>query len=460
MEAFRKTFEHTPQLEELRRVSQIIRDAGGRALFVGGCIRDALLGANPKDFDIEVYGLTQDKLLKALEPHYRLDTVGASFGVTKLHGLDVDIALPRSETKLGEGHRGFEINVEPNLSFREATARRDLTINAIMYDMLTGEMIDPWNGVGDLNAKVLRHVSEHFREDPLRVLRVMQFAARLDFTVVPETVEICRSMTPEGLPRERLGGEWEKLLVKGVRPSRGLRFLRECGWIQYYPELGALIGCEQTPEWHPEGDVWEHTLKAVDAGVPLRKEPFGDALAFMAAVLCHDFGKPLTSVKCEDGRIRSISHDCVGVRPAQSFLRRLWLNNDLEKLVLALVACHMRAHEVAKSNSDRALRRLAVDALRLDLLADVYECDLRASKPRTMETLHQFRENIHRLDIAKAAPPRLVLGRHLLERGLKPTPRFSEILNQCYEAQLDGEFSDLDNGLKYLDSYLKLHGLV
>ncbi len=243
MDSIGKTIKKTPQAGELRRVCQIIRDAGGRALFVGGCIRDALLEVQPKDFDIEVYGLTQAKLTQALKPHYRLDTVGASFGVTKLHGLEVDIALPRCETKLGEGHRGFEINVEPNLSFREATARRDLTINAIMYDMLTGEVIDPWDGIGDLKAKVLRHVSDHFREDPLRVLRVMQFAARMDFKVAADTVKMCRSMTPEGLPRERLGGEWEKLLVKGVRPSRGLRFLRDCGWVRYYPELEALIGC-------------------------------------------------------------------------------------------------------------------------------------------------------------------------------------------------------------------------
>ncbi len=206
--------------------------------------------------------------------------------------------------------------------------------------------------------------------------------------------------------------------------------------------------------------MWEHTLKALDAGVALRRKPFGDALAFMAAVLCHDFGKPLTSVRCEDGRIRSISHDCVGVAPAQSFLRRLWLNNDLEKLVLALVACHMRVHEVARVNSDRALRRLAVDALRLDLLADVYECDLRASKPRTMELLHRLRENIRRLDIAKAAPPKLVLARHLMERGLKPSPTFSKILSDCYEAQLDGVFTDVKGAMNYLDSYLRQHGLV
>ncbi|MBP5639627.1 MAG: HD domain-containing protein [Victivallales bacterium] len=459
-ETLHRAFSGVEQVLELGKVCEIVRAAGGRALFVGGCVRDALLGQAPKDFDIEVYGLGARQLCDILSRHYRLDTVGASFGVIKLHGLDVDISLPRSETKVGEGHRGFDVNVMPQLSFREATARRDLTINAIMYDCLSCEVIDPWNGIGDLKAKTLRHVSQHFIEDPLRVLRVMQFAARLDFDVIHETVEICSSMTPEDLPRERLGGEWEKLLVKGIRPSRGLRFLKECGWIRYYPELQALMGCEQTPEWHPEGDVWEHTLKALDVAVSLRRSDFHDALAFMAAVLCHDFGKPLTSVRCDDGRIRSINHDVIGVKPAGTFLRRLWLNNDLEKLVLALVACHMRVHEVARSGSDRALRRLAVDAKRLDLLADIYECDLKASKPRSMELVERLRESIHRLDIATSAPKPFVLGRHLLAHGLKPSPAFKEILDRCYEAQLDGAFSDEQGGLAYLDNYLKEHGLV
>ena len=248
-----------------RAVADVVRRSGGRAYLVGGCVRDRLLGHSPADFDMECFGISPDGLLRILGERFELDLVGASFGVIKLHGLGIDVATPRRETKLGMGHRAFETECDPGLTVREASARRDFTVNAIYEDPLTGEVIDPWCGRRDLRLRVLRHVGGHFCEDPLRVLRGMQFAARFDLAPAPETVDVCSEMTPENLPPERLFGEWEKLLTKGARISRGLGFLRETGWLRYYPELQRLVGCPQDPEWHPEGDVWNHTLCCLDA---------------------------------------------------------------------------------------------------------------------------------------------------------------------------------------------------
>ena len=231
----------------VREIARIAKSLGGRALLVGGCVRDAMLGAETEDFDLEVYGVAPDRLKDALSGPFRLDLVGASFGVIKLHGHDIDVAIPRRETKLGLGHKAFGVEYDPALTVKEAAARRDFTINAIYRDPLTDEVIDPWGGCADLASRTLRHVSDHFREDPLRVLRGMQFVARFDLTPAPETVAVCRTMTPEGLPRERLFEEWAKLLTKGERISAGLEFLRAVGWTRYYPELNALIGCRQDP---------------------------------------------------------------------------------------------------------------------------------------------------------------------------------------------------------------------
>ena len=247
-------------MEAVREVAQIVKAAGGRALLVGGCVRDSILGGDPKDFDVECFGIAPVDLKTALAKKFDLDLVGASFGVIKLAHLDVDVAIPRRETKLGLGHRAFEMEYDPTLTVRDASARRDFTVNAIYSDPLTGEIVDPWNGRADLERRTLRHVSDHFCEDPLRVLRGMQFVARFDLDPAPETIEVCRAMTPEGLASERLLGEWSKLILKGVKISKGLEFLRAVGWTKYYPELERLIGCKQDPQWHPEGDVWNHPL--------------------------------------------------------------------------------------------------------------------------------------------------------------------------------------------------------
>lgn len=414
-------------------IAHKIKGAGGRALLVGGCVRDGLLGLEAKDIDLEVFGLVCEDVLKLFPG---ADTVGKSFGVIKLG--NVDVAFPRRETKLGQGHKAFAIASDPHLTLAEAAARRDFTVNAIYQDPLTGEYLDPYGGIADLRAKVLKNVSGHFAEDPLRVLRGMQFIARFELEPAKELVEICRRMTPEGLPRERLFDEWQKLLLQGRKISRGLEFLRATGWVKYYPELAKCIGCEQDPAWHPEGDVWNHTLECLD-----RMEK-GDIVVALA-VLCHDFGKPYcTKFDPEAGRIRSLGHDVLGVKHTLDFLKRLTREERLLKEVPPLVQFHMAPYSYYRSRAgDSAVRRLSARVVRLDRLLKVAAAD--NTPPEAIAWLKGAAE---RLDIAQNAPKPIVLGRHLLALGMAPGPSMGQDLKALYEAQLDGRFFNLENGLE------------
>ena len=445
-------------IEAVREVARLAKESGGRALLVGGCVRDALLGKPAKDFDIEVYGISPDALQRILARSFRLDLVGASFGVVKLHGHDIDVAIPRRETKLGLGHKAFSMEYDPSLSVAEAAARRDFTVNAIYRDPLTDEIVDPWNGRADLSARILRHVSDHFREDPLRVLRGMQFVARFGLRPAPETIAICREMTPEGLPSERLFEEWSKLLTKGVEISAGLEFLREVGWVKYYPELAALIGCEQAPEWHPEGDVWNHTLFCLDAFARHRKGEDDDLIVGLA-VLCHDFGKPATTFYDKRvKRLRSLGHDDAGVKPTLSFLRRLTNEERILREVPPLVRCHMRPFALWKSHAgESAIRRLAAEVVRIDRLIRVAAADDEGRPPFPSDPadIKWLADEAQRLKVADAAPAPIVRGRDLIALGLKPGVEFGRILKDCYEAQLDGAFSDLEGGVAYARSKVR-----
>ena len=445
-------------IEAVREVARIAKAHGGRALLVGGCVRDELLGIKSKDFDIEVFGIAPDELQAILAKTFHLDLVGASFGVVKLHGHDIDVAIPRRETKLGLGHKAFGMDYDPALSVKDAAARRDFTVNAIYRDPLTDEIVDPWNGRADLTAKVLRHVSEHFREDPLRVLRGMQFVARFGLKPAAETIAICREMTPEGLPSERLFEEWAKLLTRGVEISAGLNFLKDVGWVRYYPELDALIGCKQAPEWHPEGDVWNHTLCCLDAFAQRRKGE-SDALIVGLAVLCHDFGKPSTTrYDPRKKRIRSLGHDEAGVEPTRSFLRRLTNEERILKEVVPLVRCHMRPFAMWKSHAgESAIRRLAAEVVRIDRLIRVAAADDEGRPPFPSDptALEWLAAEAERMKIADSAPAPMVMGRDLIALGLKPGVEFGRILKDCYEAQLDGVFACREDGIAHVRKSLK-----
>lgn len=457
--------------DDLRAMLEAVRRAG-RPRLVGGGVRDWLLGIAPKDFDIEVGGIDFEGLHRALAPFGSTDVVGRSFGVIKVRsratGEEYDFSLPRRESKTGAGHRGFAVQPDPSLSDAEAAARRDFTVNAIALDPFTGEIVDPHGGQRDLTARVLRHTSAAFVEDPLRVLRGMQLAARFDFTLAPETAALCRSIsdTFSELATERVWGEWEKWAGKSLKPSRGLTVLEETGWLRHFPEVAALRGTPQDPSWHPEGDVFTHTQHCLDALVALDAWQGSDTLrrrVLMLAVLAHDFGKPGTTSHTEkNGQMRWVSpgHEPAGGPIAQAFLRRLGAPLEYDAPVVALVIHHLAHHHGQGEFTDSAVRRLArkLAPATIDDLALVMRADANGRPPKQSPESHARIDELvtkaHALALIDAAPKPLVQGRHLIARGLKPSPQFKPILDAAFEAQLDGAFTDEAGGVVWLDAYL------
>ncbi len=428
-------------------------------MLVGGCVRDELMGIEPIDWDLEVYGIEGTRLRQIIGAFGEINAVGEAFTVYKV-GNDLDVSMPRRDRKSGRGHKAFVIEGDPDMSFEEACSRRDFTVNAILKDPLTGEIVDPFDGRSDIEAKLLRHVStETFAEDSLRVLRAAQFAARLEFDIDPATVEICKSIDVTDLPKERIWGELEKLLLKAQRPSIGLKWLYDLGVVdQIFPEMKSLVGVPQEPEWHPEGDVDVHTLMVVDEARKLIDHlPYEKQVAVMLGALAHDFGKPPTT-QFFDGRWRSHSHDEAGVEPTLSFLDSLsifTLNGyDVRNQVVQLVRYHLKPGEYFKSKNavgDGAFRRLA-RKVEPDLLYRVAKADSLGRNPDWLprekrfgsEAQEWFIQKVRDLQIEKKAPDPILLGRHLIEMGLEPSPRFKQILEAIYEMQLDGKVTTLD----------------
>jgi len=453
-ESLRRVLDETPELRS--------------ALLVGGCVRDALLGIEPKDLDFEVLGLGLEDLAAALARWGATDQVGRSFGVLKLRlaeGTWVDFAVPRRDSKTGAGHRGFEMQFDPSITRAEAAARRDFTINSLASDPRTGEVFDDHGGLSDLEAGVLRHTSPAFAEDPLRVLRAMQFAARFDFTVAPETVELCRSLadTFAELPLERVREEWSKWASLAKRPSRGLAFLRECGWLRHFPELATLEGVPQDREWHPEGDVWTHTLHVVDALADLpiwRAADEETRVITMLGALTHDLGKAgTTRFELREGveRVTSARHDQAGLPLAESLLARMGMPEGVVRRALPLVKEHM-AH--LGPPTPRSVRRLSnrLSPATIAELALVIRADAAArpplppEPPASLEALLAMAAELH---VADEAPRPLLLGRHLLAAGWSPGPGMGAALAKAFEAQLDGEFADLDGALAWVAAHVE-----
>ncbi|MBP5226131.1 MAG: polynucleotide adenylyltransferase [Kiritimatiellae bacterium] len=446
--------------EAVVSIALLARQNGGRAFMVGGSVRDLLAGSkHVKDVDVEVFGIPPERLQRIVGERFAFDPCGVSFGVLKLHHLDVDVAIPRRETKRGTGHKGFLIDSDPGLSVREAAERRDFTLNALYYDPLEDLLEDPYGGVSDLQNRVLRHVSGKFAEDPLRVLRGMQFVARFDLSPAPETVEICRTIDMEGLPPERLFDEWGKLLTKGVRIGKGLAFLRATGWVRFFPELARLIRCRQDPQWHPEGDVWTHTCRCLDVFARMRTGDREEDLIVGLAVLCHDFGKPDTTEPGRDGRLHAYGHDAAGVGPTLTFLKRLTNEERILRDVPPLVQNHMQPFALWKAKAgDSAIRRLAVRVGRIDRLirvacADDGGCrvDQETACAET-EALRWLADAAERLRVADAAPKPILQGRDLIAMGYTPSVQFGKWLNACFEAQLDGAFTDHTGAVAYFKS--------
>jgi tRNA nucleotidyltransferase (CCA-adding enzyme) len=440
-------------------IASAVRAAGGRALLVGGCVRDALMKKPPKDWDLEVYGLEPARLRELLDQFGSVSVAGEAFTVYKL-GPDLDVSLPRRERKTGRGHRAFVIEGDPYMKVKDATSRRDFTINAMLQDPLTGESIDPYHGQDDLKAKLLRAVSQKtFSEDSLRVLRAAQFAARFEFQIDPETVDLCRMIDLSDLPSERIWGEIEKLLLRAQRPSIGLTWLRELHVVEeLFPEIEALIDVPQDPEWHPEGDVFVHTLLAVDRAHELIDDlPYAKQVTVMLAALAHDLGKPATT-EFVDGRLRSRGHEEAGIEPTLSFLDKLNIHTldgyDVRSQVVALVRDHLKPGEYYKKRNevgDGAFRRLARKC-ELDLLYRVAKADslgrnadwIPREKWYDAEAQEWFITRARELEVEEKAPEPILLGRHLLAMGLEPGPRIGEITRAVYEMQLDGRVQSLE----------------
>jgi tRNA nucleotidyltransferase (CCA-adding enzyme) len=444
----------TDRLEQTLSIATAVRDAGGRALVVGGWVRDRLLGIESANIDLEVFGLQGDRVRLLLEAFGRVEAVGESFQVYKIGAIDV--SLPRRDSKAGRGHRGFVVTGDPDMSIEDAARRRDFTVNAVSWDPLTGDYFDPFDGRADLERRLLRVVDPRtFPDDSLRVLRAVQLAARFEFTLDEATRALCRGIPLDDLPSERIWGEIEKLLF-APRPSIGFALAMDLGIVDtLFPELQALARCPQEPEWHPEGDVWVHTLQVIDeARRRVEDLPRPQQIAVMLGAVCHDLGKPATTAVI-DGRIRSMDHEEQGVPPAARLLDRLNVHAidgyDVRGQVLGLTAQHLKPgswFKVRDEVGDGAFRRLA-HKVDLELLARVAKSDCEGRKPGHFDctAMDWFLERARALGVEHRPPAPILLGRHLLALGLQPGPRVGEILKAVYEQQMDGKVSSLDEAI-------------
>ena len=451
----------TPSKKSKRIIDLLLQAGATECLFVGGYVRDYFLGITSKDVDIEVYGLNYEQIARVLGEHFRISIVGQSFGVVKV-GTDIDVSIPRRESKTGIGHTAFHVETDSSLTPLEAFGRRDFTINAIGM-RLNGSLCDPYNGREDLNRKILRATTDAFREDPLRVLRGMQFAARFGFDTEPRTLELCRSLLPEfeTLAAERIWNEWYKWAEKGRFPSKGLLFLRDTGWIEKFPEITALIGCKQNPHWHSEGDAFAHTLITCDEAEKIaRITPLAEneRVELMFAALCHDFGKPSTLINSEEYGWISPKHAATSGPLTEAFLNRMKAPHHVIAHTVPLVLEHMTPLQIHPDAipDDTMVRRLAVRLSPTSIRMWGHLC--HADRRGCGGLKNGDGRLVHWLDVAEklaildAPPPPLLLGRDLMSLGMKPGPEMGTLLKAAYEAQLDGILLNSDDAINWAKS--------
>ncbi len=441
----------------LIRISEKISRIGGEVYVVGGWVRDRLLNINSKDFDLEVYGIGKEALEKTLKEFGNPNFVGKAFGVyiMNVKGQNFDFAFPRREIKMGKGHKGFEVESDPAMDFKEASSRRDFTINAMGYRLSDGALVDPHGGFEDLEYKILRHVSDAFSEDPLRALRAVQFAARFDLDIHPATQKLCAEQPLEELPPERVYEEFKKLLLKAKKPSAGMEWLRKMDLLRFFPELEALIGVEQEPEWHPEGDVWVHNNMVIDEAAIIRDAEISDdapdaefeKISLMLGALCHDLGKPRTTV-FKDGRWRSPAHDVMGERDTRRFLKRLTRDVKLIEQVVVFVREHLKPallYNAREEITQSAIRRLSlkVDIQKLVRVAkaDHFGRTTPDALARKFPAGEWLLEQSRFLNVLDERPKPLLNGKMLLKLGLKPGPIMGNWIRECFELQLEGQIS-------------------
>jgi len=449
----------------IETISKKLKDKNAKAIVVGGSVRDHFLSLPIKDYDVEVYGLASIEELESILVQYgSVNLVGKSFGVLKFsyEGEEYDFSFPRTEDRVGIGHRGFDVTCNGLLSFKEASIRRDFTINAMGYDVEKRIFLDPYGGMGDIKNRILRHIDDDtFVEDALRVYRAVQFVARFEFTLCGETVELCSRMVEQGmleeLAKERIYEEFKKLLLKSPQPSIGFELMRELGIIEkYYPELNAIIAVPQSEVWHPEGDVWVHTMMCIDKMVGLMIGDEKHDLKMIFSVLCHDLGKA-THTQIKPDSISAIGHEKAGVKPTKEFLYRLTNEHDFIDSILPLVEHHLAPSIYFRSGAKNStIRKLStkvnieelVTVARADFLGRTTEASLSGVYEAGDWLLHKAKE----LDVYTKPPKALLQGRDLIALGYEPSKRFKELLDAVYLAQIEGNISTKEEAISHIDS--------
>lgn len=439
-------------------VQEIVRH--GKLYEVGGAVRDFLIsGKDTEEKDYLVTGILLEDLTAILQLHGKVDLVGKSFGVLKFspfsksERITYDIALPRKEYSIGVGHRDFEVQFDHTLKVEDDLARRDFTINAIAKEVATGKLLDPFGGQSDLKKKIIRQVfPEAFLEDPLRMLRAVQFAARFEFEIEPETFESLKrnahligSVSPE-----RIQDELNKLLLKADRPSIGFWLMQKSGLLLHIlPELQACVGVDQPGGWH-KYDVFEHTLLTID-NCPKN-------LVIRLAALSHDINKPQTRVLVGDGAT-FYGHEIVGARTAEKIMSRLRYSNEIMNAVHLLVEKHMFTTGV----TDKGLRRLIKKAEgRIFDLLELRKADIIAQGrgDAGVREIEEF-ERLVREEIARKPPFGLqdlkVDGHMIMEKfKLSPGPVIGKVLNHLLEKVLDDpDFNQEELLLQEAQTYLQ-----
>jgi tRNA nucleotidyltransferase (CCA-adding enzyme) len=446
----------------LKKIVNAISQAGGRALLVGGAVRDLFLGAPTKDLDIEIYGLKPDELEGVLRSFGPVSLVGKQFGVLRLHGLDIDWSLPRSDS----AGRKPEVSINPHMPFEQAFARRDLTINAMGLDLKTFELIDPFNGVHDLKNGVLRAPNAHFfDEDPLRLFRVMQFMGRLGMVPDEELNRICKKMDISAVSRERIESEFEKMLLKSEHPSRGLRWLKEIGRLdEILPELAATIGVRQPDQYHPEGDVFEHSMQALDAAARFDYDDPNIKLMVMYAALCHDLGK-VTTTREIDGRLRSLEHAQAGVPITKTMLSRITQKKELIDGVSKLVRYHMEPMIFVNGGATSAAYKRLAHKLEphttIQYIADLSLADRQGRNPNGSEPLTDIPEELKvflhhagQIQVKYGAEKPVLLGRDIADI-VAPGPQMGKLLARAYDIQIEEGITDKEELKKRIKPFLK-----
>lgn len=455
----------------LYTISKALKSIDAKAIIVGGSVRDYFLNIPIKDYDIEVYGLKSMAVLeKVLLDYGSVNFVGKSFGILKFthEGEEYDFSFPRTEQKIAKGHRGFEVSLDGSLDFKTAAKRRDFTINALGYDIEKNKFLDPLYGLKDIQNKRLRHIDDStFTEDPLRVYRVIQFSARFGFCLSGETLRLCRKMVKKGLldqlPKERVHEEWKKLLLKSEKPSQGFELMKNLDIVEtYFPELHALIGVSQSPKWHPEGDVWTHTMMTLDTmAILLRGRNFintskKEKLKYMFVMLCHDLGKGISTTVDEEGNIRSIGHETAGLTLTKTLILRLTDEHNFIDDVLPFVEHHLKPSQFYRAKSkDKAIRKLAtkvnIKELVLVAKADFLGRTTKEALIGEYKAGEWLLKKAATLKVKTKPLDYLVQGRDLIHVGLEPSPRFKEIIDEVYTLQIDGTLNSKEEALVYLE---------